>query len=333
MPPPQPRPRLDPRWYQIAVLAGLLAYGMLALGFDVSPTRAGLFLGTVLATQYACTVLWRLPKYDPKSALISGLSLCLLLRTNEAWLAGVAAVFAVASKFLIRVGGKHILNPTNGALVAMLLVAGDRVWVSPGQWGNTAFFGFLMACLGGLVVNRAARSDVTLAFLVTWVALLFGRSAWLAEPIAIPLHRLESGALLLFAFFMISDPKTTPDSRAGRLLFGYLVAIGAAFVQWRLFRTNGLLWALAFWSLWVPLIDRLLPGTRYAWTRGGAPTPATETPPEGAPHGSHAHPAGAGSGARSFFPLAARRIRVLRLLRRQGRREALQPGLPGGPRP
>jgi hypothetical protein len=84
---------------------------------------------------------------------------------------------------------------------------------------------------------------------------------------AIPIHRLESGALLLFTFFMISDPRTTPDSRAGRVLFGALVAAGAWYVQFRLFRTNGLLWSLAGVSVLVPLIDWLLPGSRYEWSR------------------------------------------------------------------
>ena len=126
----------------------------------------------------------------------------------------------------------------------MMLLTG-QVWVSPGQWGNVAFFAFLMACLGGLVVNRAARSDVTYAFIVFYMALVFGRSLWLGEPMSIPLHRLENGALLLFTFFMISDPRTTPNSRAGRILFALLVACGAWYVQFRLFRTNGLLWSLA----------------------------------------------------------------------------------------
>src|SRR5713226_939170 len=123
-----------------------------------------------------------------------------------------------------------------------------------------------MACLGGLVVNRATRSDVTFAFLATYGALVFGRSIWLGEPFSIPVHRLESGALLLFSFFMISDPKTTPDSRAGRIIFGALVAIGAAYVQLRLFRTNGLIWSLIGCSLFVPVIDWLLPARRYEWT-------------------------------------------------------------------
>src|SRR5262249_31100088 len=158
--------------------------------------------------------------------LISGLSLCLLFRTNSLEQAVMAAALAIASKFLLRVRGKHVFNPTNFALVAMMLLTG-QVWVSPGPWGSPAVFGFLLASPGGLVVNRAARSDVTVTFLAAYAALLFGRSLWLGEPMSIPLHRLESGALVLFAFFMISDPKTTPDSRRGRILFAVVVAAGA----------------------------------------------------------------------------------------------------------
>jgi Na+-transporting NADH:ubiquinone oxidoreductase subunit NqrB len=265
------RGAFDPRWYQIGVLGLLLLYGLFVLDFDISVSRAVLTLSTVLAAQYACTRLSNLPAYDPRSALISGLSLCLLLRTNDPWLAVAAALIAISSKFVIRIRGKHIFNPTNLGLVAMML-ATDRVWVSPGQWGSGAFFAFLMASAGGLVVNRAARSDVTVAFLVSYVALVTGRSIWLGEPMTIPLHRLESGALLLFSFFMISDPKTTPDSRIGRIVFAMLVALGAWYVQFGLFRTNGLLWSLALWSMAVPIVDFLFPGRRYAWRPVRRPT-------------------------------------------------------------
>jgi enediyne biosynthesis protein E5 len=260
------RRALDPRLYQIAMLASLLAYGMLRLDFEISAARAATILVSTLLTQYVCTRLWRLPHFDPRSAWISGLSLCLLLRTNYAELAVLAAFITIASKFVVRFNGKHLFNPTNFGIVAMMLMTG-QVWVSPGQWGNVAFFAFLMACVGGLVVNRAARSDVTYAFIFFYMTLVFGRSVWVGEPLAIPFHRLQSGALLLFTFFMISDPKTTPNSRMGRILFAFLVAYGAWYVQFRLFRTNGVLWSLVLFSTTVPFIDRLLPGTRYQWTR------------------------------------------------------------------
>jgi Na+-transporting NADH:ubiquinone oxidoreductase subunit NqrB len=263
----------DPRLYQIAVLSALLLYGILALDFEVTALRAALLLGTALLTQAACTRLWHLPAFDPRSALISGLSLCLLLRTSSLLLAAIAAVITIASKFVLRWRGKHLFNPTNFGIVALML-ATDGVWVSPGQWGSAAFFAFLMACLGGLVVQRAARSDVTWSFLAFYLAVLFGRALWLGQPLAIPLHQLESGAFLLFTFFMISDPRTTPDSRAGRVLFALLVALGAGFVHFVLYRPNGLLLSLAFLSPLVPLLDGLLPGERYAWRREPVPAPA-----------------------------------------------------------
>jgi Na+-transporting NADH:ubiquinone oxidoreductase subunit NqrB len=271
---------VDPRLYQICTLASLLVYGMGWLDFDITLPRVALLLATVLAAQLFCDRLVAGPPFrlSGRSALISGLSLCLLLRTNRPELAVLAAVITIASKSLVRVRGKHVFNPTNGGIVAMLLLT-DQVWVSPGQWGAAAVFAFLIACAGMLVVHRSARSDVTYAFIAFYCALLFGRSLSLGEPLTIPLHRLQSGALLLFTFFMISDPKTTPDSRMGRVLFAALVAFGAWYVQFRLFRTNGLLWSLAACSPIVPLIDRLVPGTRYGWAASGAST--------GRPEGLH----------------------------------------------
>ena len=256
--------RSDPRHYQITVLSLLLIYGIGWLDFEVGSVQALTILLTALLTQYLCTQLSRLLHFDPRSPLISALSLCLLLRTNHLWLMALTAVITILSKSILRWKEKHIFNPTNFGLVAMMLLTG-QVWVSPAQWGSGAFFGFLIACLGGLVVYRAARSDVTYAFLIFYTLILFGRAIWLGDPLSIPLRQLQSGALLIFAFYMISDPRTTPNSRAGRILFAFLVAAGAGFVHFGLFRTNGLLWSLAFFSPLVLVIDFLLPGYRYEW--------------------------------------------------------------------
>jgi Na+-transporting NADH:ubiquinone oxidoreductase subunit NqrB len=308
----------DARLWQIACLASLLAYGAMFLGFDVTAGRAALIVSTALATQALGTVFARLPAYDPWSALISSLSLCLLLRTNSPLVAAFATAAAIGSKFLFRFNGKHLFNPTNFALVLVIAATGDA-WVSPGQWGSFAFFGFLLACAGRFVVHRADRGDVTLAYLATTLALVVGRSLSLHEPLSIPLHRLESGALLLFAFFMISDPKTTPNSRAGRILFGVLVATGAAYVQFRLFRPNGALWSLALCSLLVPLIDLVLPAPA-----GGRSRAITPFDPKGEFHAS------APLIRLRLRPVPVRRARhgstrsgLLRLLRREGGREAL----------
>jgi enediyne biosynthesis protein E5 len=254
----------DPRYYQIAVLTSLLIYGVGWLSFDVGVSQVAILLGSVLLTQFLYGKFFAASPFDPRSALISGLSLCLLLRTNSPLLMIVTAVVTIASKFVLKWNHKHIFNPTNFGIIAMIALSGE-VWVSPAQWGSKLYFGFLMACLGGMVVHRALRSDVSYMFIFSYAALLFGRAFWLGDPWAIPLKQLQSGALLLFTFFMISDPKTTPDSRAGRILFAIIVAAGAAYVQFGLYRTNGLLWSLVVCSALTPLIDYLLPGTKYQW--------------------------------------------------------------------
>ena len=256
---------LDPRLYQIASLSTLLLYGLLWLHFDVSIWQIAITLGTALLTQYAGTRLYNLPSFDPRSPLISALSLCLLLRTHDLAVVVLAAFIAIGSKFVIRWKDKHLFNPTNLALVVVL--ASGLGWISPGQWGQVAWFGFLIACLGSLVVTRAARADVTLAFLGSYIGLLFARAIWLGDPLTIPLHQVESGALLIFAFFMISDPKTTPDSRSGRIVYALIVALAALYVQFGFFRPNGPLWGLIVCAPLVPLLDRLLPGSRYDWSQ------------------------------------------------------------------
>ena len=254
---------IDPRWWQIGSLSALLLWGVSVLRFDVAALTVLVIFAVALGTQWAGSRYAHIP-FEWKSAAISALSLCLLMRSNSLALLAAGSFAAIAGKFVVRWNGKHIFNPTNGAIVLMMLLS-DRVWVSPGQWGSTAFFGFLILCAGGLVVYRSARSDVTLAFLLIWTGILMARAIRLGDPLTIPLHRLENGALLIFAFFMISDPKTTPDSRLGRILFAALVAGGAWYIQFKLFRTNGLLWSLAACSPLVPIIDRITKGPRFSW--------------------------------------------------------------------
>ena len=75
--------RWDPRLYQIATLAGLLGYGIWWLDLEVQPTTTVAIIASALATQLVCTRLWGRGPFDPRSALISGLSVCLLLRTGS----------------------------------------------------------------------------------------------------------------------------------------------------------------------------------------------------------------------------------------------------------
>jgi Na+-transporting NADH:ubiquinone oxidoreductase subunit NqrB len=264
----------DARHLQIVVLGALLGYGLVALDFEVEAAPSALVVVTALATQLAFCRARGVP-FDARSPLISALSLCLLLRAGHPGLLCTGAAIAVASKFVIRANDKHVFNPTNLAIV-VLLATTDSVWVSPGQWGSTVIAGSAFVLAGALVLRRAERADVTWAFLAAWATLLFARSAWLGEPAAIPLHRLQNGGLLLFAFFMLSDPRTTPDSRAGRVAFACVVAAVAFAVRFTLYEPNALLVALALCAPAVPLVDRWLPGHRFVW--GARPTAGAHAP-------------------------------------------------------
>ena len=256
----------DPRWYQIAVLSLLLGYGIVGLDFGIAWQNAAAILTTAQLTQFFATRLAGLDRFDPLSALITSLSLTLLLRTDVMAIAAIAALVAIGSKFLLRVRGKHVFNPANIALVVLTLTS-ERAWISSGQWGSAAIGTLALACLGLLVLTRARRAETTLGFVAAFTLLLFGRALWLGDPLSIPLHQLQSGALLIFAFFMISDPKTTPNHAAGRWLYGATVAVVATIIQFGFYEPNGPILALIISAPLVPIVDALASGRAYRWDR------------------------------------------------------------------
>jgi len=266
---------LDPRYYQIAVLSSLVAFGVVALDFGILWQNVLAIVATALAVQLAGTKLAGLPRFDPLSAVITSLSLTLLLRTDVVGVAAAAAAVAIGSKFLVRVRGKHVFNPANIALVSMMMLT-ERAWVSTGQWGSTALSALALACLGFVVLTRARRAETTFGFLAAYAAILLGRAWWLGDPLAIPLHQLQNGTLMVFAFFMISDPKTTPNTPLGRYLFAALVAVLAYVIQFVLYEPNGPILALVMIAPLTPLIDAVLGGSRYHWRPAAQPNPTVK---------------------------------------------------------
>lgn len=264
----------DPRYYQIFVLSFLVGYSITILDFGIRWQNVLAIVVTALAMQFVGTLCTRLPRFDPLSPLITSLSITLLLRTDELLLAAIAACIAIGSKFVIRFRGKHIFNPANFALVTLILLS-DQAWFSSGQWGSTTINAFGLACLGFLVLTRAKRAETTIAFIAIYAALMFGRALWLHDPFSIPLHQMQNGALLIFAFFMISDPKTTPNTAIGRVLYAALVAGIAYTIQFIYYQPNGPIIALIMSAPFVPLIDAVLRGRIYQWhqaaSRGAGP--------------------------------------------------------------
>jgi len=113
--------------------------------------------------------------------------------------------------------------------------------------------------------------DVPMIFLGAYAALIFGRALWLGDPLSIPLLRLENGALILFAFFMISDPKTTPDGSIARAAFSVGAALIAYALTYHFYIQDGLFYALAIMCLIRPTMEFFNPAPHYQW--GDHPTP------------------------------------------------------------
>jgi enediyne biosynthesis protein E5 len=260
----------DPRHFQIATLLGLIAIQILAFDFGASASQAALTIAATLLTQIVCAHLSG-TAFDWRSPLITGCSLTLLLRSNVPALWLVAGVLAIGSKFLLRVGGKHVFNPAAFAIVALLLTSPD-VWVSPGQWGDAVWLSLLLSCCAGIVLSRAERADTALAFLASYGGLLLLRAWNFGDPLTIPLHQLGSGALLLFTFFMITDPRSTPDHRLCRITFAVMVAGLTYWLQFRWQLRPALFFALVALSPLSPLLDRFAPAPRFRWP---APQPST----------------------------------------------------------
>jgi len=258
------RPPRDARVFQIAFQAMLLTLGVLSRDFALDPRQMALAFAAGLLTQRLWLRALGLEHKGSLSALITCLGVSLLLRTDTLWVHPLAAALAISSKFVLRAKGRHVFNPANlGVIGALVLLPGT--WVSAGQWGNDIALATWFVALGALVTERARRADIAWIFVGSWLALLAACVVWLGQPWGILVHSLANGGLLLFAFFMISDPMTIPKRRAARAGYAILVAVLAFAWQFALFRTNAPLWALFLASPLVPFIDRCWPAPSFAW--------------------------------------------------------------------
>lgn len=270
--------RCDARVFQIGFLLSLLLFGALARDFALTGGQvAGAFAGALLTQTFWQWTL-RLPTRRQAtgylSAVVTACSISILVRSDVWWIHPLVACLAMSSKFVVRAGAGaqrgHMLNPANLACVAALWWL-PHAWLSPGQWGFETLAALWIVLLGGLVSGRVARWDISLGFLVFWFGLQAARLLWLgtAADLAFDqwLHQMQNGATLLFAFFMISDPMTTPQHRHARLLYAACVAVTAFVWQFVLYRPLGPIVALFLWSWTVPLWNLRWPAPRFDWVQ------------------------------------------------------------------
>jgi Na+-transporting NADH:ubiquinone oxidoreductase subunit NqrB len=264
---------IDARWLQIGAIGGLLLFGALLRDFALRWEQSALCFAGALAAQY----FWqRLRGFGNGflSAIVTGIGLSILVRADSLWVHPLVAFLAISAKFAIRIDGKHIFNPANlGVMIAVLALPG--AWLSPGQWGSEVVAGLWFIALGITVTVSARRFDIAWVFLGCFGLLLIGRVVWLDQRWAVLLNQLSSGGLLLFTFFMITDPMTTPNDKRMRWLYGALVAVLAFVWQFVWYRNGGPVWALFLLSPLVPLLDWLMPAPKHVWKP--APVAATVT--------------------------------------------------------
>lgn len=281
----------DPRLRLTVVIVSLQVLGQTVLGFRVSIAQILVSILVCAAAEVAISYWRQGALVWPASALLTGNSVAFILRTpgtrhGDWWsLNGIeffiaASLLGLLSKYVITVGGRHLYNPSNLGLVGIFLLAGAaHVYPQYLWWGELKLpveAALAVILVGGLWVLWPLRMLpmvgaflLTFAVLVGWLAGSGGcfNAAW--SPTAVCgsdywLNICASPELLVFVFFMISDPRTAPESPRGRMLYGAAVAAAAA----ALIATQpteygvkvALLSALTVVCSLVPLIDRLAAG-------------------------------------------------------------------------
>ncbi|MFN8242522.1 MAG: RnfABCDGE type electron transport complex subunit D [Ferruginibacter sp.] len=270
----------DARYFQALFQCMFLCYGIVYLHWNAEWWLYTTYTLTCVLTQFVCEIIfnyqsqqrftaewWSRVRMGMFSAMISSFSLSLLLKTNHWYIAVGAALITVLSKFMIRVNGKHVFNPSALGIAATIWLTGDA-WISPGQWGNNAVILFAVLSLGFIVTTRVQKLDTSLAFLFSFALLLYLRQiVYLGWPMDYFIQSVTTGSLLLFSFFMISDPRTTPDHRAARIIWAMGIAGLAFYLATFKFINGAPVWVLVLAQPLVPLLDRLFKAKQFTWTR------------------------------------------------------------------
>jgi hypothetical protein len=246
----------DARLHVAAVLLTLQVLGQTVLGFRLSVAQILVCLAVGALIEFGVAffkdhlILW------PASGLLTGNSTAFILRVpgtlhGQWWslhgiyiFIGVVA-FGMATKYLIRWRGRHIFNPSNVALVLAFIVLGptrteplDLWWIPMGPWmivtyailiGGGVFIGWRLGLLG-MEIAFMASFAVFLAIALAPVPDHCMVASWHLSPLCgRPLWEIlvTSPEILIFALFMIPDPRTVPDGRVARIVFGVIVALFA----------------------------------------------------------------------------------------------------------
>lgn len=213
-------PFVPPLFITLILLVGNLSYGILesywkTLLAIVTSVAAEMVLGRIFLRKWP----------HPASSYITGISVGILLRSPAFWPYALCSLLSITSKYALRFRGRHLWNPSNFGICAMLFLASQSVASLSIQWGNN--FGSLAViwALGSVILWRARRFHISLTYVLSFVALSFLRSWITGDPWQSEIAPITGPMYQLFIFFMITDPKTTVRSRMGQCIVAFFVAV------------------------------------------------------------------------------------------------------------
>jgi enediyne biosynthesis protein E5 len=236
---------LDNRYLPPLLITSILLGAHLSYGILEAWYTTVLAIGTAIGAELLMGRVTYGKWPHPASAYISGISAGILVRSPLLWPYFLVSLVSITSKYVLRVKGRHIWNPTNFGVSAAAFLAPATVTVLSIQWGNVLAPMIVIWMLGSLIVWRVGRAHISATYVASflffsWVTSLITGNSWSATvaPITGPMYQL-------FIFFMVTDPKTTVRSKFWQCVVVFLIA----FVE-MILRLNQILYA-PFYALFI----------------------------------------------------------------------------------
>ena len=222
----------DPRIPFAALLTLYAVVGSTILGFNRSPMQIALTIVAGCTLDVALHWWCRHRKLTlPLSAYISMLSIAIILNyAHNYYLLFLPAFFAIASKYVFTFRGRHVFNPSLFGIASALLIGGGLYSTSPAyQWGGSpAVATFIVTAAIFLFVFRIGRTPLIVSFLLFYGLQVWLRAyilRWHVEPEVLVVGALTAPTFYLFAFYMMTDPKTSPSGTVAQVAQAFAVVL------------------------------------------------------------------------------------------------------------
>jgi enediyne biosynthesis protein E5 len=222
---------LDNRFLAPVLITGILLVGQLSFGFLESYDRTVLAIASSIVMELFLGRLITGKWPHLASAYITGISVGILIRSPALWPYVLCSLISITSKYAIRWRGRHLWNPSNLGVSAMLFLAPASVATLSVQWGNTVWPMLVIWFLGSLIIWRLRRFHICATYVLSFLVLSGFRSAITGDPWPAAVAPITGPMYQLFVFFMITDPKTTVRTKWGQCVVAFLVAVAEAMLR------------------------------------------------------------------------------------------------------